>query len=175
MIMHLNREWLATLLIIVGVEMEVLEKVKEKAKELADEKGLVLYDVEWVTENKSHVLRISLDIPNRPIDIDTCSEYSDAFSKILDEEDLIEAAYYLDVCSPGAERILRNREEIAAALNDYVYVKMRDPKAGMHEVTGDLTEVGEDTVTITYKDKTRSKQIDIAFDNISLIRLAIKF
>ena len=107
--------------------MDFLNIVREEAEKLAEERGLTLYDIEWVTENKSNVLRISLDIPDRPIDIDTCSEFSDTFSEILDQKDLISSMYYLDVCSPGAERELRNMEEIKAALGDYVYVKLKDP------------------------------------------------
>ena len=39
---------------------------------------------------------------------------------------------------------------------------------------GDLVEVNEDKITISYMEKTRSKKMDIDTDNIGLIRLAIK-
>mgnify|MGYP002856112982 CR=1 FL=1 len=155
--------------------MDFLNTVREEAEKLAAEKGLTLYDIEWVTENKTNVLRISLDIPDRPIDIDTCSEFSDAFSEILDQKDLISSMYYLDVCSPGAERELRNTEEIKGALGEYVYVKLKDPKQGIHEIEGDMTEITDDAITLQYREKTREKEFKISLDNISFIRLAIKF
>ena len=155
--------------------MDFLTVIREEAEKLAAEQGLELYDVEWLMEGKNHILRISLDIPDRAIDVDTCGEFSEKFTVILDEHDLIAQAYYLEVCSPGAERKLRNFEEIKEAQGDYVYVKMKDPKAGMFEVTGDLVEVTEEAVTISYKDKTRTKSITIDINNIALIRLAIKF
>ena len=40
----------------------------------------------------------------------------------LDELDPIEHEYVLDVCSPGAERPIRNKEEFLANLNEYISV-----------------------------------------------------
>ncbi len=155
--------------------MSFLEIVKDEAAKLAAQEGLDLYDVEWVNENRMQILRVSLSIPDRPIDVDTCAAFSDKFASILDEKDLVPSAYYLEVCSPGAERELRNIDEIKGALNDYVYCKLKDPKEGMSDVTGDLLEVDEETILISYREKTRTKQIRINLDNIAFIRLAIKF
>lgn len=155
--------------------MSFLEIVKQEAETLANKEGLILYDVEWVNENRMQILRISLNIPDRPIDVDSCAAFSDKIAAILDEKDLIPQAYYLEVCSPGAERELRSVDEIKAAVNDYVYCKLKDPKEGLSDVTGDLLEADDSSVLISYRDKTRVKQIRIAYDNLALIRLAIKF
>jgi hypothetical protein len=40
---------------------------------------------------------------------------------------------------------------------------------------GDLLEVNEDDILMSYKDKTRVKKISIKFENISKAHLAIKF
>ena len=41
--------------------------------------------------------------------------------------------------------------------------------------TGDLLEVNEEDIVMSYKDKTRIKKVSIKFENISKAHLAIKF
>ena len=153
--------------------MDFLQNIRTDAEKLAEEMGLSIYDVEWIASEKT--LRISLDIEGKLIDVDTCGQFSDRFSSVLDEKDLIEGNYFLEVCSPGAERNLRTHEEMENAIGSYVYCKLKDPKAGMDEVQGDLLEVNDDFITISYRDKTKTKTVSIDTDNIRLIRLAIKF
>ena len=89
---------------------------------------------------------------------------------MLDEKDWYAKEYMLEVCSPGAERELRTDEEIQRAVGKYVFVKMKDPKQGLDQVIGDLIEATENDVTISYRDKTRTKKITIEKSNIQLIK-----
>ena len=69
----------------------------------------------------------------------------------------------MEVCSPGAERELKNEEQMQNAIGSYVYVKLKNPKQGLDHVFGDLKEVQEESVTIQYKDKTKLKLIEKIF------------
>ena len=51
---------------------------------------------------------------------------------------------------------------------------MKDPKQGLDQVVGDLIEATENDVTISYRDKTRTKKITIKKSNIQLIMTAVK-
>ena len=108
------------------------------------------------------------------MDLDTCASCSDAIGTMLDEKDWYAKEYMLEVCSPGAERELRTDEEIQRAVGKYVFVKMKDPKQGLDQVIGDLVEATENDVTISYRDKTRTKKITIEKSNIQLIMTAVK-
>ncbi|WP_233511853.1 hypothetical protein [Absiella sp. AM54-8XD] len=99
---------------------------------------------------------------------------SEKISECLDEADLISAEYFLEVCSPGAERELKDEAQIKAAIGEYVYVKLRNPKAGMDEVKGYLKSMEENEVLIEYMDKAVKRKVSIELDNISLIRLSVK-
>lgn len=66
-----------------------------------------------------------------------CS-YVRKISEKLDEVDMIASEYFLEVCSPGAERELKDETQIRDALDEYVYVKLKNPKAGMDAVKGYL-------------------------------------
>lgn len=141
---------------------------------LLEKYGCRLYDLEWDTAMKPPVLRISIEKPDGSMDLDTCAEVSDAVSAKLDESDEIDGEFMLEVCSPGAERELRSDEEIARALGSYVYVQLKDAMAGMQDVTGDLKEVHDDSVVISYFVKGRPKKVTIPKENIALIMTAVK-
>lgn len=101
---------------------------------------------------------------------------SNLVSSKLDELDPIEHEYVLDVCSPGAERPIRNKEEFQANLNEYITVYLENEDENKKDMyTGDLLEVNEDDIVISYKDKTRVKKVRVDFKNIIKAHIAIRF
>ena len=126
--------------------MDQLTKIKELISPLLEKEGIVLYDVLWQQEGKSRILQIAIMRNDGSMDIDTCAEMSEKISELLDEKDMIASEYFLEVCSPGAERELRNKEQILDAVGKFVYVKLRNPKAGLDEVKGTLTAFENDVV-----------------------------
>ena len=108
------------------------------------------------------------------MDIDTCAAQSEKISAMLDELDLISSEYFLEVCSPGAERELKSEDQIKDAIGEFVYVKLKNPKAGMDEIKGTLTAFENHTVYLDYMAKAVKKKAEIEMDNIALIRLSVK-
>ncbi|MCF0246624.1 MAG: ribosome maturation factor RimP [Ileibacterium sp.] len=152
-----------------------METLKSWLVPLLKEHGCRLYDVEWDKSMKPPVLRISIEKEDGSMDLDTCAEMSDLISARLDDDDHFTEEYMLEVCSPGAERELRSAEEIDAALGKHVYVKLKEAKDGLQDVTGDLKEITPETITVSYFVKGRPKKAVIARDNIALIMTAVKF
>lgn len=151
-----------------------MDRLKKWIEPLLKEQGCCLYDLEWLTNEKPPLLRVSIEKINGTVDLDACAACSDAIGNLLDEKDWYGKEYNLEVCSPGAERELKNDEQIKNAVGSYVYVKYKNPKQGLDHVLGDLKEANEETVTILYKEKTRNKEIVIEKENISLIMTAVK-
>ena len=60
-------------------------------------------------------------------------------------------------------------------VNSYVNVHLTNPINGENIYEGDLVAVNEDNILLSYRQKTRTKTVDIQKSNISKIRLAIKF
>lgn len=154
--------------------MDQLTRIKEMITPLLQADGIELYDVAWHTEGKNRILQISIMHSDGSMDIDTCASVSEKISEKLDEEDFIASEYFLEVCSPGAERELRNEQQITDAIGEYVYVKLKNPKAGMDEVKGTLTAFENNTVYLDYMAKAVKKKAEIDMENIALIRLSVK-
>ena len=158
------------------MENKVISTVKPYIEEIVTSNNLHLYDLEFVKEDGMWFLRVSIEKDDGTMDFETAEVISNLVSAKLDELDPIEHEYVLDVCSPGIERPIRNKEEFVSNLNNYITVYLKEEDANEKDsYTGDLVEVNEETITMSYKDKTRSKKITIAFENIEKAHIAIKF
>lgn len=158
---------------VEGGCMNQISQLKTKIEAVIQD-DIVLYDVKWTQDGKMKILQVSIMRQDGSMDIDTCADVSMQISQMLDEEDMISFEYYLEVCSPGAERELRNEKEILDALNEYVYIKFKNPKDGMDDIKGYLKEVNEEMLLIEYMDKAVKRKKEVAKDNIALIRLSVK-
>ncbi len=155
--------------------MDKINRLKEKILKCLEVEDIVkLYDVKWVQDGSMKVLQVSVMKEDGSIDIDTCASASATISEMLDVEDMISFEYYLEVCSPGAERELRDENEILGAINEYIYIKFINPKDGMDEIKGYLKEVKESTLLVEYMDKAVKRKKEVDKDNIKLIRLSVK-
>ena len=154
--------------------MDQIQKIKELVAPILEKEEIQLYEVLWHNEGNMRILQIAIMRNDGSMDIDTCADMSEKISECLDEADLISAEYFLEVCSPGAERELKDEAQIKAAIGEYVYVKLRNPKAGMDDVKGTLTAFENNTVYLDYMAKAVKKKAEIEMDNIALIRLSVK-
>ena len=82
-------------------------KVEELLKDIIENIGYELYDVRYEKEGKDYYLRIIIDKPEG-IDINDCENVNNAINDMLDEADYIKDQYFLEVSSPGIERILNH-------------------------------------------------------------------
>ena len=99
---------------------------------------------------------------------------SEKLSSYLDEIDTSETPYLLDISSLGAEKPLKI-EALKNYVGRYVNVHVHNAINGENIFEGDLEEVNDDSITVSYKVKTRVLKVVILLSNIYTIRLAIKF
>jgi ribosome maturation factor RimP len=152
----------------------VIETCREIGQPIIEQLGFQLVDVEYVKEGRNFVLRFLVD-NEQGIDIDECAIISERMSEVLDRLDPIKEEYMLEISSPGAERPLKTRNDVAKAVGKYVNVRLYAPVLDCKEFEGDLIAFNDDRLTIQYKVKTSMKTIELNYDQISKIRLAIKF
>ena len=148
------------------MEVKQLEKL---VSEKLNERGYELVNMTYSNKTLSIVVdRVT------PIDMDAIVEVTNVLNKLLDEVDPFESEYTLDVSSLGAEKPLKI-EKLHDYVNSYVNVHLTNPINGENIYEGDLVAVNEDNIVLSYRQKTRTKTVDIQKSNISKIRLAIKF
>ena len=101
----------------------VEEKVEALVKPIIEGLGYELYDVEYAKEGKNFYLRIFID-SNQGIDLNDCEKVNDAINDVLDEADYIKEQYFLEVSSPGIERVLRKDRHLEQNIGNMVSVKL---------------------------------------------------
>lgn len=154
---------------------KITEQIETIVAPITEELNLELVDVEFVKEGRSWFLRVFVDNPDAPIDIDQCALVSEKLSEILDQLDPIEQNYFLEVSSPGAERPLKKEKDFVNAIGKFIYIKTYEPILDAKEFEGYLKSYSDEEVEIEVKIKTRRKTIVIARNKIAVIRLAIDF
>ncbi|WP_405102130.1 ribosome maturation factor RimP [Oceanobacillus sp. FSL H7-0719] len=153
---------------------KVIQTTEELLNPILAENDLELVDIEYVKEGKNWFLRVYIDKPGG-IDITECGMVSEQLSEKLDANDPIKEAYFLEVSSPGAERPLKTKEDIAKSITKNVFIKLYEPLEGEKSYEGVLKAFENDVLTIEYKVKTREKTIEIPYEKIAKIRLAVTF
>ncbi|SES76155.1 ribosome maturation factor RimP [Oceanobacillus limi] len=151
---------------------QVIQTTEELVSPILADRNLELVDVEYVKEGQNWFLRVYID-KEGGVDITECGEVSEQLSEKLDEVDPIKDAYFLEVSSPGVERPLKTKEDIASNIDSNVYIKLYEPINGEKEYQGILKKFTNDIVTLEYKVKTQKKQVEIPYDKIAKARLAV--
>lgn len=128
--------------------MSKIEKlVEELVKPIIEDLGYKLYDVMYEKEGKDYFLRIFIDKENG-IDLNDCEQVNNAITKILDEKDYIKEQYFLEVSSPGIERVLRKDWQLKENIGKQVELKLFKPVNGKKVISGILENFDENTINI---------------------------
>lgn len=141
------------------------DKVTKLLENIITNLGYDLYDVFYVKESKDYYLRIVIDKPEG-IDINDCETVNNAINDILDEADYIKEQYFLEVSSPGVERILRKEKHYKSQIGNEIEIKLFKPIDKQKELIGTLTEYNEKEIAL----KIGEKNIKIDLKDIALAK-----
>lgn len=153
--------------------MEREERLIELLNPVFAECGVRLYEMKWIP-GKENTLQIAVMKDDGTMDLDTCVAVSEKVSEVLDAEDPIPEGYTLEVCSPGAEREIRDLSELYNMTGQYIYIRLHTPVKKMSEITGEIDGAENGVLTLSYRDKAATRKAEIEFDNITFARLAVR-
>ena len=97
-----------------------------------------------------------------------CEKVSDGINTLLDEADYIKEQYFLEVSSPGIERVLRKNGHLQSAIQKEVEINLFKPINGKKVFVGILKQFNEEKVVISETES--NEEIEIERKNISLIK-----
>lgn len=141
---------------------KVEERIETLIKDTIENIGYDLYDVEYAKEGPNYYLRIFIDDKNG-IDLNDCEKVSNAINEMLDESDIIKEQYYLEVSSPGIERIIRKDKHLEQNKGKQIEVKLfKKDKNGNKSYIGELEDFDAETITIKNEKEITIERKDIA-------------
>lgn len=117
------------------------------AEPFARQLGLSLWDVRFVKEGSSWVLRFIIDKPDG-VSLDDCENLSRAIDGPLDDADFITQTYLMEVSSPGLNRELTRPWHFESMAGRPVRLRRMRPLDGAWEHEGVLTGLENGDVCI---------------------------
>lgn len=130
-----------------------------------EQQGIELYELEFRREQNGWILRIYIDTPHG-VDTDTCVLATRAVKEFIDAlEDL--DYDYLEVSSPGIDRILKQDRDLLRFLGAKVLVKTSQPVDGRKKFVGTLTGVDPSTLSI----EIEGQLLHLNREQITMVRL----
>lgn len=162
---------------------KITEIVEEITADFLAEKGLELYNSEFVKEGKDWFLRVYIDrLPKEDADgnveeeyvsTDDCEGVSRFLSSELDRLDPIEQNYYLEVSSPGLDRALIKEKDFIRFSGRMVDISLYKAVDGKKTYQGILKSLTEDNkIVITDENE---KEIEFPREQVAKTRLAVIF
>ncbi|MGT2708166.1 ribosome maturation factor RimP [Streptococcus panodentis] len=153
---------------IVELVREVIEPAVQAPYELVD--------IEYGKMGSDYVLSIFVDKPEG-ITVNDTADLTELISPLLDsiKPDPFPDQYFLEVTSPGLERPLKSKEQLAAAVGSYIHVSLYQALDKSKVFEGTLVGFENDILRMEYLDKTRRKEVEIPYRLVSKARLAVQF
>jgi ribosome maturation factor RimP len=123
------------------------QQVADLARPLADDAGLDLVAVDVRGSGPRQLVKVVVDRKGG-VDLATCQRLSERLSARLDEVDVIDARYALEVTSPGVDWPLRDQRDFDRVEGRTVLVHRRADADTLTEVRGTVLAAEDDAVLL---------------------------
>lgn len=139
--------------------------VEDLVTEILQNSEVELVDVEYVKEREWY-LRVYIDKADG-IEIEDCQWLSEKLEEKLDELDPIKDNYYLEVSSPGIDRVLKKDSDLKRYLGSTVEITTYVPIDNTKSIVGKLVDFSNTKIDLENKSISR--------EDIAKIRLHVEF
>lgn len=147
---------------------EIKNRVFDLAEDVAIQEGVEVVDVEISGGSGRYIVRVYIDV-ERGVTISDCESFSRNLGALLEIDDPIPTAYYLEVSSPGIEKVLRKQSHFDRYRGESVNIHLEKAFEGRKRVTGMIVDVTDSCVTI----EQEGNRFVVKYGNIKKARLKI--
>ncbi|HJT25383.1 MAG TPA: ribosome maturation factor RimP [bacterium] len=146
-------------------------QLRDLAEGVAKDNFLELFDFKVRPQGKKLVLTVVLDKKSASVSVDDCTAVSRDLEKKLDELDLIETSYILEVSSPGLDRPLRSLEDCERFKGRKALITLSEPLEGQVSLEGRLGEVNDGKVEMLIGNE---RTLWVPFTAVKAARLVVE-
>jgi len=127
---------------------EVIENLRVIISEYLEPNNIELVELIYRFEGRDLVLRLLVDYPEGGITVGECAGLNIQISRLLDEKNIIQQGYILEVSSPGIDRPLSTSKDFMRCLNKEVRFFLNELVNGKLEWAGKIVKVDANSVTV---------------------------
>ena len=140
----------------------MVDKIKEIIEPILQEEQVELVEILLRREAGRQVLRLLVDKDNG-IQLSDCIKLNEKIGRVLDEGNVIQENYVIEVDSPGIDRPFKVKRDYERAIGRLVRVTLNEKILGKKEYIARLEEISDAGVKIDVKKKGI---IEIPFEKI---------
>lgn len=129
----------------------VINELSNIISDYLKSQGFDLVDFIYRYEGRDLFLRILVDKSQGGISLHECGQLNNEISQVLDERDILQERYILEVSSPGLDRPLKQKSDFLRCINRKVKIFLNESINGKMEIEGVITKVEDDIVYIEVK------------------------
>ena len=150
--------------------MDFFEKnIRDIAADTVEKNGFFLIDMVLRGNDKNRVIEIFID-GEKNVSAEDCAKVSRDMNSVIEEQNIIESNYRLDVSSPGTDRPLIFLKQYPKHINRKFDISYNQNKE-IKELTGKLIDVSGNELTFL----SNNKQILIIFNDIIKAKVIASF
>jgi ribosome maturation factor RimP len=144
------------------------EKLYQIIEEQIAETDIYVIDMRLKGGYGNRILEIILDT-DTGIGIDECMRYGKRIKRYIEENEIIEGAYGMEVSSPGATRPLEIPRQYKKHIGRILKVKFRSEE-GYQTVEGTLNDCNAENISITLENNST---LVLAFEDIAQAKVVL--
>ena len=174
---NLGMKWAAGPLFLFSdatvVYRDIAEGLRGMIEPVVEGAGFELVDVIFSRGRPPWNVRVVIDTPSGDgcVPVDRCAEVSREIETNFDAADAIEAAYRLEVSSPGLDRVLAREKDFEAARGSEIRLQAREPLNGSRKFRGMLLGLDGGCVRL----EIEGREVGIPFGNVARANVIYKF
>lgn len=151
---------------------KIEEFVKVSLRDVLKENDMYIWDIAYVKEGRDYFLRVYIDNNQfqKYVSIDDCQLVSEVLSTKLDEVDIIDRNYFLEISSAGMDRQLSKPEHFDRCMGKNVDIKLYKAQDGLKEFTAKLSGFDDEIIKVEMEDETERL---FQMKDIAAVRLTV--
>lgn len=127
--------------------MQMVEKIWALCEPAITDMGMELVEVEHLRAPGGAVVRLYID-RNGGVSVADCARVSREVGYLLDAEDIMRGRYFLEVSSPGIDRVLRKKEHFEKFRGNPLRVVTKEAIQGARKIRGRIHACNDEVLYV---------------------------
>jgi len=146
----------------------IKQNILNAVKEISEKNHLFLLEILFRGTERNRVIEIFIDGEDN-LSADDCARISKEINQVIEEKELIDSAYRLDVSTPGVDRPLKYLKQYKKHINRKFEVRYKSGE-NKNSITAKLVNIEEDNLYFY-----SSREQVIKFEDIIKAKVLVSF
>ena len=149
---------------------DTIRCIESIVHEIVDPLGFDLVEAKYFRTNSDIVVRLLIDRIEGGITLHECSELNNRIGKEIEDKNIINQKYLLEVSSPGLDRDLIEPKDFKRTINREIRIFLNEQHNEKTEFKGKLMKIDEQGINIIDQE---NKELKIPFTKITKAKQVI--